>query len=104
MRTLRVLCGLALPAALILGGLSVARAQPGASEGSAAARQACTPDALRLCSEFVPDVGKVKSCMLRKRGQLSMACRVAMRGGPPPRRRVVRRRRVVVHVRRRRRG
>ena len=79
MRTTRFLCGLALPAALLLGGLSVATAQRG--EGTPEARQACTPDAMRLCSQFIPDAGKVKTCMLSKRGQLSQACRVAMRGG-----------------------
>jgi len=81
MRTMRFLCWLALPAALLLCGLSVATAQR-SFEGSAEARQACTPDAMRLCSEFIPDAARVKACMLRKRGQLSQACRVAMRGGP----------------------
>jgi hypothetical protein len=81
MRTMRFLCWLALPAALLLGGLSVATARS-SFEGSAEARQACTPDAMRLCSEFIPDAARVKACMLRRRGQLSQACRVAMRGGP----------------------
>jgi hypothetical protein len=81
MRTMRFLCWLALPAALLLGGLSMATARPSAV-GSAEARQACTPDAMRLCSEFIPNAAKVKACMLRKRAQLSTACRVAMRGGP----------------------
>jgi hypothetical protein len=105
MRTMRFLCWLALPAALLLGGLSAATAQR-MGEGTAEARQACTPDAMRLCSEFIPNVEKVKACMLRKRGQLSEACRVAMRGGPAPRRvrRVRRVRRRVVHVRRYHRG
>ncbi len=94
MRTMRFPCWLALPAALLLGGTSMATARPSA-EGSAEARQACTPDAMRLCSEFIPDAAKVKACMLHKRAQLSTACRVAMRGGPRLRahraRRVVRR-------------
>jgi len=81
MQTTRFLCGLALPAALLLGSLGVATAQRG--EGTPEARQACTPDAMRLCSQFIPDAGKVKTCMLSKRGQLSQACRVAMRGGAP---------------------
>jgi hypothetical protein len=81
MRTMRFLCWLALPAALVLGGISMATARP-LAEGSAEARQACTPDAMRLCSEFIPDAARVKACMLRKRAQLSPACRVAMRGGP----------------------
>ena len=81
MATMRFLCWLALPAALIFGGLSVATAQS-RYQGSAEARQACTPDAMRLCSEFIPDAERVKACMLRKRAQLSQACRVAMRGAP----------------------
>ena len=82
MRTTRFLCWLALPAALLLGGLSVATAQRISAEGTAEARQACTPDAMRLCSEFIPDAERVKACMLRRRAQLSPACRVAMRGVP----------------------
>lgn len=93
MLTTRFLCWLALPAALVLGGLSLATAAP-VAEGSAEARQACTPDAMRLCSEFIPDVARVKACMLRKRRQLSMACRVAMRGRAPRRGRRVRLRRL----------
>jgi hypothetical protein len=100
MRTMRFLCWLALPAALLLGGLSTATARP-IAEGSAEARQACTPDAMRLCSEFIPNVAKVKACMLRKRAQLSRACRVAMRGGPRRRGHRVRR---VVRVRHYHRG
>jgi hypothetical protein len=76
MRTLRFVCWLALPVGLLIGGMNAASAQ-----GSEEARQACTPDAMRLCSEFIPDAGKVKNCMLRKRGQLSETCRTAMRGG-----------------------
>jgi hypothetical protein len=66
-----------LPAGLLLASLNGAGAQ-----GSQSAREACTPDAMRLCNEFIPDEEKVKSCMLRKRSQLSEACRLAMRGGP----------------------
>jgi len=102
MRTTRFLCRLALPAALLLGGLNLATARPIAAQGTAEARQACTPDAMRLCSEFIPDAERVKACMLRKRAQLSPACRIAMRGGGVPRRRGVSRRRYrprhVIHV------
>ncbi len=50
------------------------------AQGSDAARQACTPDAMRLCSDVIPDVAKVTACMKAKSSQLSQACRVAMRG------------------------
>jgi hypothetical protein len=76
MRTLRVACWLAVLAGLLLGPVDMAKAQ-----GSPEAQQACTPDAMRLCNEFIPDVAKVTSCMMAKRSQLSEACRVAMRGG-----------------------
>lgn len=75
MRMMRFICWLALPASLFIGGINAASAQ------SQDAQQACTPDAMRLCSEFIPDRNKVRSCMLRKRSQLSQACRVAIAGG-----------------------
>jgi hypothetical protein len=50
------------------------------AQASDAVRQACTPDAMRLCSDVIPDVPKVTACMKAKSRQLSQACRVAMRG------------------------
>jgi len=75
MRAMR-LVWLVLPAGILLGGIGAASAQ-----GSDAARQACTPDAMRLCQEFIPDAERVKTCMLRKRRELSAECRAAMAGG-----------------------
>jgi hypothetical protein len=77
MSTMRFICSLALPVGMLLASLNGAGAQ-----GSDAAREACTPDAMRLCNEFIPDEARVKACMLSKRSQLSEACRLAMRGGP----------------------
>jgi hypothetical protein len=76
MRTMRFVCWLALPVGIVLGSLAGASAQP-----SNDAAQACTPDAMRLCSEFIPDREKVRLCMLHKRSQLSQECRTAMRAG-----------------------
>jgi hypothetical protein len=77
MRTIRSLCRLALPVgALLICGLGWAGAQ-----GVVDVRQACAPDAMRLCNDFIPDEGKVKTCMLAKRAQLSVECRTAMGGG-----------------------
>jgi hypothetical protein len=45
------------------------------------ARQACTPDAMRLCSAYIPDVARVTACMNANRSQLSEPCRLAMGGG-----------------------
>lgn len=73
MRIVRFLCRSALPAALLLVGLHAAAAQ-----GTPEERQACTPDAMRLCSDFIPDVPKITKCMIAKHAQLSKECRLAM--------------------------
>ena len=58
---------------LALGLMLLATPTPGSAQSSNA-EQLCTPDAMRLCSEFVPDVGRITACMQRKRRQLSPAC------------------------------
>ena len=71
-----------LPAALLFVAITVTGiGGASAQQGTPEARQACTPDAMRLCSDFIPDVAKVTHCMMAKRGQLSAACRSAMAGG-----------------------
>jgi hypothetical protein len=67
-------------AVLLLLGL-FCRVDGAAAEVSDAARQACTPDAMRLCSDVIPDVAKVTACMKARSSQLSPACRVFVRGG-----------------------
>jgi hypothetical protein len=75
MRSIRFVCRLAAPVgALLLYGPQGAGAQV------VDVRQACTPDAMRLCSEFIPDVAKITACMHVKRAQLSIECRTAMAG------------------------
>ncbi len=76
MPIVRFICLLALLAGVLLSGLDRADA-----EVSADVQQACTPDAMRLCSEFIPDVAKITACMKAKRAQISAACLTAMRGG-----------------------
>jgi hypothetical protein len=77
MRTILHVCRLALPVGvLLLCGVGVARA-----EVPVDVQQACTPDAMRLCSDTIPDVAKTTACMKAKRAQLSPDCRVAMAGG-----------------------
>lgn len=63
---------------LVLGGLIAAPSFAGA-QGTEEQRQACTPDVFRLCSQFIPNVQEITSCMVRKKSQLSPACRTAMR-------------------------
>ncbi len=41
----------------------------------------CAGDAQRLCSEFIPDRGKVASCLFKNKGQLSSACQASLGGG-----------------------
>lgn len=75
MRTIHFVCWLALPVAALLCDLGAAHAQ------AVNVEQACTPDAERLCSEFIPDRDKVARCMISKRRLLSVECRTAMAAG-----------------------
>jgi len=45
--------------------------------GTAAQRAACTPDAFRLCGNYIPDPNKVRFCLQRQKSQLSAGCRLA---------------------------
>jgi hypothetical protein len=47
-------------------------------------QQACTPDAMRLCGNFVPDVDRITACMIENKSQLSPECRRFFRSGPEP--------------------
>ena len=47
-------------------------------------QQACSPDAMRLCGEFVPNVDAITACMIQKKAQLSPQCRVFFRQDPGP--------------------
>jgi hypothetical protein len=37
-------------------------------------RQACTPDVMRLCNNYVPDIPQIVACLKRERPNLSPAC------------------------------
>jgi hypothetical protein len=52
---------------------------PAAAQGSP--EQACTGDAMRLCSQFIPDRTRTGACLARMRASLSPACRVYFGGG-----------------------
>jgi phosphoribosylaminoimidazole (AIR) synthetase len=41
-------------------------------------REACTPDAMRLCGDYIPDVPKITSCMQERFYEISSPCRAAM--------------------------
>ncbi|MGY8685573.1 hypothetical protein Q2941_48860 [Bradyrhizobium sp. UFLA05-153] len=71
---------------LVLAGAVTALTWPHASAAySPEQQQACAPDALRLCYAFIPDVDRIKVCMIRNKSQLSPACRAFFRSGREPR-------------------
>ena len=45
-----------------------------AQQGTDAQREACTPDAFRLCTSAMPDSGRVESCLRAAGPRLSAAC------------------------------
>lgn len=57
-------------------------AAPAAAQGTPEQRAACEGDAMRLCSQFVPDVARITACMQRNRRHLSPRCRAMFKGGP----------------------
>ncbi len=42
-------------------------------------QQLCTGDAMRLCSDAIPDVDRVTACMIAKQAQLSDGCKSVFR-------------------------
>ena len=45
------------------------------TEGTAEQREACTPDAIRLCNTFIPDADRVKECLMQHIAALNLRCR-----------------------------
>ena len=64
-------------AAGTLAMLLVAGPTPAVAQSSDAADR-CTPDVMRLCSEFVPDADRIVRCLKVKRRQLSPSCHSAL--------------------------
>jgi len=81
LRIMHRVYGPALPAAILLIGIGAMGMGGAAAQGSPEARRACTPDAMRLCSDFTSDVTQTTKCMMAKRAQLSPECRAAMARG-----------------------
>jgi hypothetical protein len=69
--------GLVAAAALMVYGPTSAFAQ-----GTDQQRDACTPDAFRLCGQFIPDADRVAACLRNAGPRLSPACYVVFN---PPR-------------------
>ena len=73
MRTQRIVLSLAIA---IGGGMT--GHQPAFSQenrGTLEQQMACTPDVWRLCSDQVPDVGRITACLRQNTPQLSNNCR-----------------------------
>lgn len=60
--------------------LAAAFASPAAAQAPDAADR-CTPDVMRLCSEFVPDADRIVACLKVKRKQLTPDCLQALTSG-----------------------
>ncbi|MBW7972442.1 hypothetical protein [Bradyrhizobium sp. BR 10289] len=91
MRTERI----ALGVALAIGGI-VAQGAAFAEEyrGTMEQQMACTPDVWRLCSDQIPDVGRITACLQQNTPQLSSGCRAVFQSNnqmqqPVPRGRAV---------------
>ena len=61
--------------AVILAAACMGAANAQENRGTPEQQAACTPDAFRLCSSFIPDADKVESCLRRRKADLSDACR-----------------------------
>ena len=47
-----------------------------AAEATAEQRNACMPDAFRLCSSHIPNIEAITTCMRANKSQLSPACKL----------------------------
>lgn len=45
------------------------------NQGTPEQRAACTSDALRICSRYIPDAARVENCLRQSTADLSDACR-----------------------------
>jgi hypothetical protein len=67
-------------AAILMALVATGGTKPAAAQ-SADAADLCTPDVMRLCSEFVPDADRIVGCLKAKRRQLSPRCLAALSPG-----------------------
>lgn len=71
---------LAAASGLMVLAIALPGATPAAAQASDAADR-CTPDVMRLCSEFIPDADRIVVCLKAKRKQLSPSCMSALQPG-----------------------
>ena len=63
----------------------VACVQPAFAQGTEQEREACTPDAMRLCGQFIPDADRIETCLRSAGPRLSPACYAVFNPPNPPR-------------------
>ena len=86
-----VTSALCLAAGLVLGaGAALAQtydpdrmASP-PNQADAKAREACTPDVMRLCNDYIPNVPEIVACLKAQRANLSPACGEIFAAEDPP--------------------
>ncbi|MBR0911608.1 hypothetical protein [Bradyrhizobium japonicum] len=61
--------------AVVVVALGSAAASAQENQGTAEQRAACTPDAFRLCSAYIPDPSGVEACLRQRKSALSEACK-----------------------------
>ena len=54
------------------------------NQGDAKAREACTPDVMRLCNDYIPNVPEIVACLKAQRANLSPACGEIFAADDPP--------------------
>src|ERR1700712_5831074 len=70
----RIYLGAAVSVALSIMGQNAAFAQQGTPEQ----QQACQPDVMRLCGNFIPDVDRIVACLKYNEPYLNPACHDVM--------------------------
>jgi hypothetical protein len=63
------------------GMIAVLASSPALAQGTPAQQAACQGDAMRLCGAYIPDPGRVRSCMVSQIRNLSPGCRAQFSGG-----------------------
>jgi hypothetical protein len=54
------------------------------NRGTPEQRAACTPDAFRLCSSFIPDPASVEQCLRQNKSNLGDVCRLVFEQSADP--------------------
>jgi hypothetical protein len=65
-------------ASLLLLSFIIHASGAGAYQGNQDEQVACTPDVLRLCTQFIPDEAKIVACLNRHSHKLSSGCAAVM--------------------------